>query len=323
MKVRAILIAISWYLIASPAAALADDEVFPWLERMAAAMSQMNYQGTFVYMRDNNVESMRITHVIDDQGLHERLVSVSGTPREVVRDAKGVRWISGEDHTVLANSAANRTFFPELPLGDPAQASKSYYFNFGGNERIAGHSARRVNIVPRDQYRYGYRVWLELQSNLLLQWELTGTSGETLAKLMFTDLKMGSEVDSSELRSISSKDASGPMDSKPLTAGGSVNPPPLWKPADLPPGFRLTSNRLQKSEHDRTFEHLVYSDGIAAVSIYIERAEPDSDLNPGLSHLGSTHVLTRELNGELITVLGDVPAVTVKLIGESLAPAGH
>ena len=323
MNARAILIALLWCSIATPVAASADDDVFQWLERMAAAMNQMNYQGTFVYMRDDNVESMRITHIIDDQGIHERLVSVSGVPREVVRDAKGVRWISGEDHTVLANSAANRKFFPELPLGDPEQAAESYHFRFGDDERIAGHSTRRVDIVPKDQYRYGYSLWLERQSNLLLQWELTGTAGETLARLMFTDLKMGSEVDTSELRAISSSDASGPMDSAPVAQGRNVTSPRLVEPSSLPPGFRLSSSRLQKSQHDETFEHLIYSDGIAAVSIYIEDAEPDSEMSLGLSKLGPTHVLTRELNGELITVLGDVPAATVKLIGESLEPAAH
>jgi len=323
MKARAILIASIWCLITAPTIVSADDDVYQWLERMAAAMSQMNYQGTFVYMRGDNVESMRITHVVDDQGLHERLVSVSGTPREVIRDAKGVRWISGEDHTVLANSAASRTFFPELPLGDPAQAAQSYDFQLGNNQRIAGHAARRVNIVPKDRYRYGYNLWLEVQSNLLLQWELTGSEGETLAKLMFTDLKMGSEVDTKELHTQSAADTGGPSDSTPVSHVRNIYPPPRWKPASLPPGFRLTSTRLQESRQGPDFEHLVYSDGIAAVSVYVEKAEPDSDLNPGLSELGTTHVLTRELNGELITVLGDVPAVTVNLIGESLQPSGH
>ncbi len=318
MKTRTLSIAFSWCLFAIPAVTLADDEVFQWLERMDAAMSQMNYQGTFVYVHEDNVESVRITHVVDERGLHERLVSVSGTPREVIRDSNGVSWFSGEDHTILANSAANRTFFPELPLGDPAQASQSYQFRLARNQRIAGHSARRVDILPKDQYRYGYSLWLEVQSSLLLQWELTGSQGETLAKLMFTDLKMGSEVDPTELRSKSANDV--PARQKPATEADShsVSSPPLWQPASLPSGFRLTSHLVQKSQQGNSFEHLVYSDGIAAVSVYIEAAEPDSDPEPGLSKLGTTHVFTRELDGELITVLGDVPAVTVKLIGESL-----
>lgn len=315
MKACLFAIAFSCCLITVPVLARADDEVFQWLERMGAAMSQMNYQGTFVYVRDGNVESMRITHVVDAQGLHERLVSVSGTPREIIRDAQGVRWTSGEDRTVLPNFGANRTLFPELPLEDSRHAALSYQFRLANEYRIAGHSGRRVDIVSKDKYRYGYSLWLETQSNLLLQWELTDSRGQTLAKLMFTELKMGFEVDAGELRS---RPVVEPATATPAAIGSSTNPPAQWEPAKIPPGFRLTSHRLQSSQQGDAYEHLVYSDGIAAVSVYIEAAEPNADLDMGLSRMGTTHVFTREVDGELITVLGDVPAVTVKLFGESM-----
>jgi len=318
MKTRALWIAFSWCLIAIPAVGSANEEVFDWLERMGAAMEQMNYQGTFVYVHHDDVESMRITHVVDEHGIHERLVSVSGTPREVVRDARGVRWISGENHEILANSASNRTFFPELPLRDPKQASESYQFRLSDHQRIAGHTARRVDIVPKDRYRYGYSLWLELQSSLLLQWELTNNQGESLAKLMFTDLKMGSEVDQNELRSISSAEAGEPEDSTPVALGHKSAGQSTWQPERLPPGFRLTSHRQQKPRNGPSFEHLVYSDGIATVSVYVEQAQQEPELKLGLGELGTTHVFTRKLDGELITVLGDVPAVTVQFIADSV-----
>ena len=327
MKARALWVAFSWCLIAVPGVVTpGDDQVYRWLERMDAAMSQMNYQGTFVYVRGNDVASMRITHVVDERGLHERLVSVSGTPREVIRDAKGVSWFAGENHTILANSAATRTFFPELPLGDQQQAALSYDFRLANNERIAGHATRRVDIVPKDRYRYGYSLWLELQSNLLLQWELTGREGETLAKLMFTELKMGSEVDLAELRRASAGDAAKAAKAAKAPAmdgNNNVSELPVWRPARLPSGFRLTSHRRQNLQQGAPFDHLVYSDGIATVSVYIEAAVPNSELKPGLSKLGTTHVYTRKLDGEFITVLGDVPSATVKLMAESLQSSGR
>jgi sigma-E factor negative regulatory protein RseB len=317
MKACLLAIAFSCCLITVPVVARADDEVFQWLDRMDAAMSQMNYQGTFVYVRDDNVESMRITHVVDVQGLHERLVSVSGTPREIIRDAQGVRWTSGEDRTVLANFGTNRTLFPELPLEDSQHAALSYKFRLANEYRIAGHSGRRVDIVPKDKYRYGYSLWLEIQSNLLLRWELTDSRGQTLAKLIFTELKMGSEVDDGELRA---RLVTKPVDATPPVTAPTSNPPVPWKPSKMPPGFRLTSHRLQSAQQGDAYEHLVYSDGIAVVSVYIEAAEPNADLDMGLSKMGTTHVFTREVDGELITVLGDVPALTVKLLGESMVP---
>ena len=318
MKRRALWIAFIWCLIAIPAVGAADEEVFDWLERMGAAMDQMDYQGTFVYVHKDEVESMRITHMVDERGIHERLVSVSGTPREVVRDARGVRWFAGEDHKILANSAVDRTFFPELPLGDRRQAAESYQFRLANRQRIAGHTAQRVDIVPKDQYRYGYSLWLEQQSSLLLQWELTGNKGETLAKLMFTELKMGSEIDKGELRSHAPEDAVQSVKSTPIGAGHKAREPSSWQPASLPSGFRLTSHRQQEQQDGVSFEHLVYSDGIATVSVYVETAQQDPALNLGLGQLGTTHVFSRRLGGEVITVLGDVPAATVKLIAQSV-----
>jgi sigma-E factor negative regulatory protein RseB len=323
MNARPLSIALIFCLVTFPALARADDDVFKWLERMSAAMSQMSYQGTFVYVRDNSVESMRITHVVDAGGLRERLVSVSGTPREIVRDAGTVRWTSGEEGTVLANAEANRTFFPELPLGDSRQISSSYEFRLGENYRIAGHSGRRLDILPKDEYRYGYSLWLETESNLLLQWELTGSKGQTLAKLMFTDLKMGSEVDQGELRSKSAGAQAKATESMPAAENQASSPPVKWQAASIPPGYRLTAHRVQQSPQGNPYEHLVYSDGIAVVSVYVEAAEPDPDRQTGLGKLGTTHVFSRELDGELITVLGDVPAATVRLIGESIGPPAH
>lgn len=318
MKTLALRIAFSWCLIAIPAVGAANEEVFDWLERMGAAMDQMDYQGTFVYVHKDEVESMRITHMVDERGIHERLVSVSGTPREVVRDARGVRWFSGEDHKVLANSAVDRTFFPELPLGDRMQAAESYKFRLANKQRIAGHTAQRIDIVPKDQYRYGYSLWLEQQSSLLLQWELTGDQGETLAKLMFTELKMGSEVDKGELRSHAPEDSVQSAKSLPIGAGHITRAPSSWQPASLPSGFRLTSHRQQEQQDGSSFEHLVYSDGIATVSVYVETLQQEPALNLGLGQLGTTHVFSRRLGGEVVTVLGDVPAATVQLIAQSV-----
>jgi sigma-E factor negative regulatory protein RseB len=302
-----------------PAIAFSADDVLQWLERMSAAMSQMNYQGTFVYVQGDEVETVRITHVVDANGSRERLVSVSGAPREVVRDAEGVRWISGDEGTVLANSASNRTFFPELPLGNPEQASESYRFELEDSQRIAGHSGQRLEIIPRDQFRYGYRLWLETRSGLPLQWELTGTHGETLAKLMFTELKMGSEVDPAELHSAGRAESPEERKSDLVAEEKTSGSDSLWQAAELPPGFRLASRRQQPVEHGKAFEHLVYSDGIAAVSVYVESADDEgSQVEMGLSKLGTTHAFSHEVDGQIITALGDVPAATVKLIGASV-----
>ena len=95
---------------------------------------------------------------------------------------------------------------------------------------------------------------------------------------------------------------------------------PRWKPSELPAGFRLTEHRYVNQQNQKIFEHLVYSDGLAAISVYVESASGDAlDQETGISRLGTTHAYSRVTGGVLITVVGDVPAITVQAIGNAVS----
>lgn len=312
------LLAVAW--IAWSGAAFAGSEASPrdWLERMTAAMSQMDYQGTFVYVQGDVVVTMRITHVAGDEGVRERLVSMSGAPREVLRDSNGVRWVLGDDHSVLADQAFNRSFFPQLPQDLQDQTEQNYTLKVGGSGRIAGQAVRNLSVVPRDDYRYGYSFWLEERSALLLQWELVDSDGKTLARLMFTDFRMGSEVDPTELAPSSQLKRFKTVESSLPVGRGQVTVVPRWQPARLPPGFELTSRRYFGQQDQGIFEHLVYSDGLVAVSVYVESDASEDRQHVGISRMGTTHAFSRLADGVLITVIGDVPETTVRFIGDAV-----
>ena len=127
-----------------------------WLERMTTAMSQMSYQGTFVYVRNGEVETMRITHLTDDTGVRERLYSTSGPHRGVIRDRKGVRCVLEDSASVVEDQVVTSSYFPELPMSIIDGDASGYRLEIGGQARIAGQLARRVSISPEDSYRYGY-----------------------------------------------------------------------------------------------------------------------------------------------------------------------
>jgi len=321
MTARALpaMAAASWLLWAGNLLADLSDDPYQWLERMSAAMSQMNYQGTFVYVQGDDVVTMRITHVADDGGIRERLVSMSGAPREFLRDSSGVRWVLGDDHSVLADPAFKRSFFPQLPVDHQDQTRRCYELELGGTGRIAGQTVRGVSVLPRDHYRYGYRLWLEERSALLLKWELVDGDRKPLAKLMFTDFRMGSEVDSKELVPSSQLKKFRTVESRLPAGRGQAAAVPRWKPRSLPPGFELTDHRLFGEQGKGIFEHLVYSDGLAAVSVYVESDASDEGQNAGLSRMGTTHAFSRLSDGVFITVVGDVPEATVRFIGDAVA----
>lgn len=300
-----------------------EDDPGDWLERMSTAMSQMSYQGTFVYVQGDEMATMRITHVAGESGVSERLVSVSGAPREVLRDSTGVRWVLGDDHSVLQDQGFNRTFFPQLPLDQQGQARRSYALKLGETGRVAGQSVRNLTISPRDKYRYGYSLWLETRSALLLKWELIDSDQKPLAKLVFTDIRLGSEVNRSELQPSSQLKNYRTVESRLPAGRGQVSSGPRWRPSRLPPGFELTDHRYYGPQDNALLEHLVYSDGLAAVSVYIESEQDTATSQAGLSTLGTTHAFSKAGDGVAITVIGEVPAITVKLIAETVAPVSR
>jgi len=289
-----------------------------WLERMTAAMSQMSYQGTFVYVRDGVVETMRITHVTDETGVRERMYSVSGPHREVIRDRKGVRCVLQDAASVVEDQVVASSYFPELPLSIIDGDTSGYRLETGGEARIAGHTARRVTISPEDSFRYGYDFWLEEQTGLLLKWELFDTNHKPLAKLMFTDFAMGSSVNLDELESDAHAEDFVEMKTFGLQNTVVTGSSPRWQPAKLPPGFQLASHS-HKAGADGVYEHMVYSDGLAAVSVYVEQQGIETEVKPGISQLGTNNAYTRKQGTLQITVIGEVPAITVKTIANEMA----
>jgi sigma-E factor negative regulatory protein RseB len=231
-----------------------------------------------------------------------------------------LHWILGDDHSVLEDSAFNRSFFPELPADQQEQISRSYSLKFGRTERIAGQSARNLKILPRDTYRYGYSLWLEKHSGLLLKWELIDSNRNSLAKLMFTDIRLGSEVDTRELKPSNQFKKFKTVESKLPAGRGISHGNPRWKPDRLPPGFELTTHRIFGKAGEDMYEHLVYSDGLAAVSIYIEGNLTNEEKQSELRSVETTHAFTRTAENVIITVMGDVPAATVQFIANAVGP---
>jgi len=280
----------TWFLLAAlfgsagSVWAAQADEPRQMLERMSTAMSQMSYQGTFVYVRDGAVETMRITHVTDETGVRERLYSVSGPRREVMRDRKGVRCVLKDAASVVEDQVVASSYFPELPLSIIDGDNSGYHLEIGGQARIAGHTARRVTISPEDNYRFGYDFWLEEQTGLLLKWELFDTDHKPLAKLMFTDFAMGSSVNLDELESDSRAEDFVEMKTFSLQGTVVTRSNPRWQPAKLPPGFQLASHS-HKTGAEGVYEHMVYSDGLAAVSVYVEQQGIEAEIEPGISQL--------------------------------------
>lgn len=299
--------------------ALADqfDEARIWLERMSAAMREQSYQGTFVYVRGDDVDTIRLTHVLENGAIRERLVALSGPPREVVRDGRGLRAVGGGGDATSPPAPMAGVPIPDFSAASLERAQGRYMFEMGGEGRIAGYQGRKLTITPRDQYRYGYELWLEDRTALLLRWVLYDPDRRPLAKLMFTELVTGDAVDPSGLGDEAADE--------PAAAGATPQDTPAKAAAapeafsvdelTLPPGFALAAHGRDPASPDS--EHLVFSDGLASVSVYLEPFDAGAGLPEGLSRVGTTNAWSRRGDKRRVTVVGEVPPVTLKTIGRA------
>lgn len=307
----------SLLLISGAAGATEDATV--WLERMSQAVHKLNYVGTFVYMQEGRLESMRLVHAVDEGGERERLVSLSGANREVIREHGRVTCYLPQKEALVADH-------PEMPPGFPLnlpthweQLRNVYDFQLLGESRVAGQVAQQIAIVPRDKLRYGQNYWIATESGLLLRADIVDETGSVVEQLEFTSLEVKEQLPPQMLQPAAGSRA---LELKPQAAAATpVSLPLHWQVARLPAGFELELQRQHALGDDGVaVDHLIYSDGLSSVSVFIEpRAEHD-EADVGSSRRGSVNAFTRLLPQQRVTVLGEVPLATVRQIAESIAP---
>ncbi|MDX1696738.1 MAG: MucB/RseB C-terminal domain-containing protein [Thiohalobacterales bacterium] len=306
-------------LLLSGAPALAGDSARQWLDGMSGALKNLDYDGTFVYQHDNKLEVMRIIHRADDGGQRERLVSLTGSAREVLRDDRSVTCIMPDNKSVMFGQSRSARPFPVVPE-DLTAISRYYRLEDKGEDQLIGYRARMIAVTPRDEFRYGYRFWIERDSRMLLKSELTAANGDVIEQLMFTKLDIGIDIPASDLRPSLTGDGYTWHRQTEIHPAQATSPvAPQWTVARLPAGFKLTDVRHRRlHEEGGEAEHLVYSDGMATVSVYVEQVLQDTEPFAGPSSMGAVNAYGHVVDGFQVTVVGEVPPATVKMLATSV-----
>ncbi|QKK03323.1 MAG: hypothetical protein HND55_12050 [Pseudomonadota bacterium] len=310
-------------VLAMPAAAASEDSVQHWLDRMSRAVETLNYRGTLVHVRQGHVDTLRVIHRADQDGVRERIYSIDGPPREVLRNGNSVRCVLPGDQPLLLESQLSGRLLPSLPVSRLIGPDSAYRMRLGGRQRVAGMMTREIEIEPRDAYRYGSRVWLEEQTGMLLRYAVIDRHGNHLQQFSFTEIELGVPISDAELEpeldgtlhslAIQSQQA---RERSVISAAGRMAARPR-----VPGGYRLIRAGQGQSESSVEFEHLLYSDGLASFSIYIERAD-DAALSGRIDTVGPIHVYSAQSGGYQFTVVGKVPAATVDFVGRQLRRSG-
>lgn len=289
-----------------------------WLGRISSASQRLNYVGTFSYQSGKHIETSRIAHRADGEGQFERLEVLDGSPREVIRSSSEVRCVLPDQRTVIIDQAGSRRAFPARLPASYTGLAENYRIRKGEAGRVAGYDAQSIILEPRDDLRYAHVLWAEMQTGLLLKSRMLDERGEMIEQFTFSDLRIGGEIDKDLLKPRYRQgdgwrvvNVRGDQMSK-ADAG--------WTLGSPLPGFELNSvvRRPLGPERGETL-HMVFSDGLAAVSVFIEPIGVESEApEAGASSSGAINLFKRVMGGTLVTVLGEVPARTVQKVAESI-----
>jgi sigma-E factor negative regulatory protein RseB len=302
---------------ASQPVAVAHHDAEAWLHRIQQAATTSSYQGTLAFSAGGTVSSARVLHHCDGRQTYERLELLDGESRVQYRHNEQVLTLWPTARRALAETRSPVAQFPALPVASSARVLENYELQKIGTERVAGQDADVLLLKPRDRLRFPQRLWAHRESGLLLRNDVLGTAGEVLESSSFVDLRIGTRLPVEQFLK-PMKQIDGWRVLKPqvertqLEAEGWV----IGKPV---PGFQLVSCTRRPldvaatdSAPQQQVLQSVFSDGLAQVSVFIERYDPQRHAKPLGSSTGASHTVMGRRGDWWITVVGEVPMATAQ-----------
>ena len=284
-----------------------------WLERMNKALTNTNYVGVFTHVRGTRAETLRIIHRVRGRDVSERLLSLDASGREFIREGDELTCYFPDKRTVLVERRSPDGPLLALPALAEGGDSQMYEIRGGERERLLGRNTRVVALNPRDEYRYGYRLWIDGQTAMPLKTQLCDQSGQVIEQILFSSIDLPERIPDSMFKP--QVDASNYRWLRADRRVASTNAPALWEAMRLPPGFRMTTRSNQSLPgSSEPVAHLVFTDGVASVSVFVEPRKPDAMPAQGPARVGSSSAFSTVIDDHQVTAVGEVPPNTVKFI---------
>lgn len=292
-----------------------------WLKVVAFAAHQTDFSGIFVYEFDSHFETSRITHVVEADGEYERLESLDGPKREIVRH-HGQVWCLINRKMEQMDSRQVRSMFPALLPEQLTALGENYHARQVGTERVAGYNTQVIIFRPMDNLRYVHKMWAHTDSGLLLKAAVLGDRNQVIEQYAFTQLQIGGDIDRTWIGETIRNHGTLPTRQGLDKGRGAVNSG--WVVDALPAGFKKTMEieRLMRGRH-MPVTQIVYSDGLSAISIFIEPDDGDDDNQSGLISRGAVNLHHKIIGKHLVTVVGEVPPRAVMQVIDSIRYRGN
>ena len=309
-----LLLVLGGLLLASVGNAYAEERSLSldWLETVAFAGHQTDYSGIFVYQYDNRVETSKIIHLTEANGEYEKLESLDGPQRQILRH-DGQVWDYSDHKAVQVDSQQISSKFPSLLPEQLSALSANYQARVLGVERVAGYNAQVILFQPKDNLRYTHKIWVHTDSGLLLKAAVLGYKNKMVEQYAFTQLQIGGDIDRSWVQLPQNVSGSSAIAKEIIPANSG------WTVDMLPSGYKKNMEilRSMRGKHAPVTQ-MVFSDGLSAISVFIEPNDGDEDDVDGLSSRGAMNLYHKVVDQNLITVVGEVPPRTVMQVLDSV-----
>lgn len=310
-----------WLLVALAAApgahAQPPQEGVQWLQKMFAATQRLSFSGTFIYQHGPRMETSRIVRVVDASGSHERLEVLDGTPREVVRHNDEVICYLPDTMTMKVDKKTVARPFPGLTAENVQDLGEHYTIRKGDVWRVAGMECQSIILEPKDTLRYGQRLCADLATGMVLKAQTVGERNDVIEQFAFTEIKIGG-VDRERLKSkFSAKGKDWRIEQSDMSPANFTDLG--WTFKAVPPGYRKVVQVKGRLGSHPDVGQIVLSDGLAAVSVFIEPVASKAETVLGPSRQGATNLYSRKVDEYMVTVVGEAPTESVKAIAEGVA----
>lgn len=294
---------------------VAEEDLWATMQKTASAARELNYQGLFVYQNGAVIRSVQITHIYEGGREFTRNVVLDGRPREVFSEGDDIVIFNAKNDKVVIEKRRGQNLFPAMLPTQLYPLKQNYKLKFVGQERVAGRLTQVLDMIPNDNLRYQYRIWSDSEYGLLLKMSMMDVQGHTLEQIGFNQVSM---LQTKDLDWFQPKiDATKPYvmdDTTDLThtVENLVIP-------NLPAGYKkIDQIQLKVPGRTTTVQQLIFSDGLASVSLFVEPMIKGMQPRIGKKNMGSTNVYAHVLNGYQLVVVGEVPAQTVEQIAQQV-----
>ena len=304
-------------MLASPLAN-AQGYAAQWLMRVTQAARSLNYTGTVLVRQGTRIETFRLAHQFENGQESEKLLSLDGPAREIVRSATEVRYYFPDAKIVRVEPRTIRNVFPSLSPEQTSNLTQYYEFKLVPGGRVAGRNTEMAVFDPRDGLRYGHRFWADPVTGLLLKSRLVNEKGEVIEEFAFTDVTLDARIDK-EMVKPSWASVPADWEVKQGGHGDIVMNDTGWTVNKVPPGFTKIMEGYRTLAGKRApAAHLVFSDGLVAISVFVEPLSV-TQTQVGLTQTGGLAQYTTKSDAFIVTVMGEAPPATVRQIAQSVA----